>query len=102
MPGFGQRSSLQAGIVPADQALPAELVTSETEGFAGDLTICRHGECLEGQKYHVMGGLFVGGRSTVSAYDPQAGIFASHTVVTHGVPEDITLEVDLQWTPPDP
>lgn len=91
-------------IVPEDRPLPAEFATTDSEGFSGELLICRRGECLEGQEYWVMGGLFVSGRATVRAYDPQAGTFASDTSVTTGSQgeEEVTLNVDLQWTPPMP
>jgi hypothetical protein len=89
-------------IIPADKPLPAELVTSDTEGFAGELIICQHGECLEGQQYRVMGGLSVSGLASVRAYDAQSGMFASETRVTNGLQEEIKLDVDLQWAPPTP
>jgi hypothetical protein len=89
-------------IVPDDEPLPAELATTDTEGFSGELIICQHGQCLEGQQYRVMDGLFVSGLAIVRAYDAQTGRFASETRVTNGLQEEITLDVDLQWVPPTP
>lgn len=91
-------------IVPEEQPLPAEFETTDSQGFSGELIICQHGECLEGQQNRVLGGLFVQARATVRAYDPQAGIFASDTRVTTGSEgdEEVSLGVDLQWTPRAP
>ena len=87
-------------IIPDSQALPAEFEREpDTQGFSGELIICEHAECLEGQEFKVMGGLFVDGRGTISAYDPVLGRFATDTRVTNGLQEEIALTVDIHWTP---
>jgi hypothetical protein len=86
--------------IPDSQALAAAFEhTTDTEGFAGELIICEHAECLEGQKFNVMGGPFVDGHGTISAYDPELGWFATDTRVTNGLQEEIALAVDVHWAP---
>jgi hypothetical protein len=85
-------------IIPDNPSLPAQF-ERETEVFSGELIICEHAECLEGQEFNVMGGLFVDARGTISAYDPALGRFATDTRVTNGLQEEIVLAFDIHWTP---